>query len=793
MKRSTSLQVRLIGMVLLAAIPGWAVVYFVVHRTGAQNELLWLLLAAVAALLGLGAAWFGGERFIMRKVRRLEQAARLLGEGALGTRTGLETESGALGDLARSFDRMAVALEKRAEEREETEKTVLTRALQQTVVSALGQFALISRDLPALLNQAALMVTQTLEVQYCGIFELDPEGQSLSLREGVGWKEGRVGRATVMADPRTQIGYSLTAGEPVVVQDLGTDARFEGSLLLLDHGVVSGVTVAIAGQGQSFGVLGAHSTEARSFSEDEVHFLLAVATILAMGVARNRDEAELEKLAAFAKLSPNPVLELSADGKVTYFNQAALDLAGLTNRSPAEMLPSNIGSILQTCLREGRRPITLESQVDGRSLFWSFHPVPSGPAVYAYVTDWTERMSLERQLRQAQKMESLGQLAAGVAHDFNNLLTIIQGHSGLLLARGADLHPGIRDSAAAIFSASERAAGLTSQLLMFSRKGVIQPKLLDLREVISNTGQMLQRLLGETIALRPEFPAELPLIWADKGMIEQVLMNLAVNARDAMPRGGTLTIRADAVTVGEEQVANNPNARPGPCVCLQVTDTGCGMDSATMARIFEPFFTTKEVGKGTGLGLATVYGIVQQHEGWVEVTSELGQGTSFRIYFAARTQPLPASAASEVPTDTSIIKGKETILLVEDEPALRDLANVILQDCGYEVLEAASGRQALELWANNQDKVDMVITDMIMPEGVSGMDLARRLLSHKPDLKVMFVSGYSLDEMDTSFIRRGQAAFVQKPYTHASLARAVRECLDTATPASPQPPAAPGL
>jgi CheY-like chemotaxis protein len=377
-------------------------------------------------------------------------------------------------------------------------------------------------------------------------------------------------------------------------------------------------------------------------------------------------------------------------------------------------------------------------------------------------------------------MESVGQLAAGVAHDFNNMLTIIQGHAGMLLAR-RELSPQLMDSVQPIYFAAERAASLTRQLLMFSRKNVMQPALIDLREVVTNMSKMLQRLLGETVTLEVEAPPEIPLVQADTGMVEQVIMNLAVNARDAMPKGGTVTISTGAQEVDEAYAQTHPEARAGSFVCLQACDTGSGMDAATMARVFEPFFTTKEVGKGTGLGLATVYGIVKQHEGWIEVASEVGVGTVFSIFFPAKTEPVSAKPVEVAPA-AAVRGGKETILIVEDERILRDMAHVILEDCGYEVLEASTGVEALDVWNRRQGDINLLLTDMVMPEGLSGMDLAQKLLSTDPRLKIIFASGYSMDDLDTDFIRDGHATFLQKPYTHVTLAKAIRDSLDKEQP-----------
>jgi signal transduction histidine kinase/CheY-like chemotaxis protein/HAMP domain-containing protein len=776
MIRFSSLRARLVGTVFLAVAPAGILTYFLLKFSGTEQDFPWMVLAGVIGLVALAAAWIGGERFVLRQVRELYRAARQLAAGDLSSRTGLSHERSELGDLARTFDNLAASLENRVKEREQAEKTLIARSLQQTVVSALGQFALVSNDFGALLNQASILVAQTLEVEYSCILELKKENL-LCLCAGVGWKNGMIGKATFPADSKNQPGFTLSAGEPVVVEDLKTETRFGGAMLLTSHGVVSGITVAISEQGQAFGVLGAHTTHRRKFTEDEVHFLLAVATVLAMAVARKRAEAELERLALFAQLNPNPAMELSRDGSLTYFNQAAADLARSVGADETRaILPSNISSIVQTCLSSGQSRVNLETKVEGRTLSWLFHPVRTSQAVHAYAEDITDRLSLEAQLRQSQKMESVGQLAAGVAHDFNNMLTIIQGHSGMLLAKSGQRQD-LLDSAQAIYFAAERAANLTRQLLMFSRKNVMQPKAVDLREIVLHMTKMLERLLGETIVLEFQPPPEMPLILADTGMMEQILMNLAVNARDAMPEGGKLAIATSHMEIGEVYVQAHPEARLGSFVCLQVTDTGCGMDEDTMARIFEPFFTTKEVGKGTGLGLATVYGITKQHDGWVDVTSQPGAGTNFSVFFPAHSQPIEVKTPTTAP-DASVPGGNETILIVEDEPVLRDMAHLILHDCGYRILEASSGREALMVWDRHQGAIDLVVTDVVMPEGISGMDLAQRLLATKPRLKIVFASGYSMESLDTAFVRNGRAGFLQKPYTHVTLAQAVRSALD---------------
>jgi len=383
----------------------------------------------------------------------------------------------------------------------------------------------------------------------------------------------------------------------------------------------------------------------------------------------------------------------------------------------------------------------------------------------------------EEQLRQAQRMEAVGQLAGGVAHDYNNILTSTLMQLGLLLG-DPNLTEEMRHSLGQLVSDAERAASLTRQLLMFSRRQIIQVKQIDLNEVLANLLKMLRRLLGETINL--EFQGNPHPLWikADAGMIEQIVTNLCVNARDAMsPNGGRLTINARLVPVGAEAAQGNAEARPGIFVCLSVIDTGCGMDAATLKHIFEPFFTTKEVGKGTGLGLATVYGITKQHGGWVEVVSEVGRGSVFRVYLPAVTKAvLPDSGPAEVETR----KGTETILLVEDDQAVREMIVRGLQRYGYRVFVAADGREAEGIWHRHAEEIDLLFTDIRMPGGTSGLELYERFKHSKAGLQVVISSGYSEEIVKLGMSVNPFLVFLPKPYDVKTMADTVRRSLDRA-------------
>jgi len=397
------------------------------------------------------------------------------------------------------------------------------------------------------------------------------------------------------------------------------------------------------------------------------------------------------------------------------------------------------------------------------------------PMLLGLFRDVTAQKRLEEQLRQSQKMEAIGQLAGGVAHDFNNLLTVIHGHASLLVASGALAGVAAR-SAQQISQAAERAATLTRQLLAFSRRQLMQPRQLDMNQVVANMTKMLGRILGEDIALQVNYSPQPARVQADAGMMEQVLLNLAVNSRDAMPKGGLLAIRISALELEARRLAQHAEGRAGQFVCLSVIDMGCGIPVETLRRIFEPFFTTKEVGKGTGLGLATVYGIVKQHQGWIEVESEPGKGATFRVFLPRSLEA--AEVANDRPAEPAIRGGTETILVVEDEAPVRELVCSLLAGRGYQILQAESGAKGIQVWRENKDRIDLLLTDLIMPNQMNGRELAEKLWAERPNLKVIFTSGYSSDVVGKDFILRPGMNYLQKPYEPHKLALAVRDCLD---------------
>jgi two-component system cell cycle sensor histidine kinase/response regulator CckA len=389
--------------------------------------------------------------------------------------------------------------------------------------------------------------------------------------------------------------------------------------------------------------------------------------------------------------------------------------------------------------------------------------------------DVTERRNLERQLLQAQKMEAVGRLAAGIAHDFNNLLTAIYGSTELLLG-GLSADDERREDVQEIKKAAERAAALTRQLLAFSRQQVLAPQILDLNTVVADVERMLRRLIGEDIEFRSVLAPGLGAVQADPGQVEQVIMNLVVNARDAMPRGGQLAIETANAELDDVYAERHIAVRPGRYVMLAVSDTGIGMNADTKARIFEPFFTTKEKGKGTGLGLATVYGIVKQSSGYIWVYSEPGQGTTFKVYLprveAAAEPPAPK------PVAPASLRGTETVLVAEDEEAVRNLTRRVLEGHGYAVLAARDGEEALRLATEHAGPIHLLLTDVVMPS-MSGRQLAERLVSARSEMKVLYLSGYTNDAIVHHGMLDPGIAFLQKPFTPEALVRKLREVLDS--------------
>jgi two-component system, cell cycle sensor histidine kinase and response regulator CckA len=394
--------------------------------------------------------------------------------------------------------------------------------------------------------------------------------------------------------------------------------------------------------------------------------------------------------------------------------------------------------------------------------------------VLSFIRDITEHKRLEEQFRQSQKMEAIGLLAGGVAHDFNNILSAIMMNIGLT-QNHPGLDPEINQTLNELKIEIHRAADLTRQLLLFSRRSAMEKKLLDMNEVVASMLKMLRRVIGEHIELKFNHDSGESLLSADTSMLEQVIMNLAVNARDAMSKGGILTLGIKRMHVAEERAEARPKSQQGEFVCLSVSDTGCGMNEETRKHIFEPFFTTKETGKGTGLGLATVYGIVIQHNGWIEIESEIERGTAFRVFLPASSESVADKSLSD---KSQVLHGHETILLVEDDPFLRFKIGQGLRSLEYQVIEASNGQEAMQKWQEHREQIDMLFSDMVMPGGMTGLELAHHLRNMKSDIKVIITSGYS-EETATDYEKPLEGmGYLQKPYTIRIISKAIRDCFN---------------
>lgn len=566
---------------------------------------------------------------------------------------------------------------RRAEERlrendEQFRRSLEVRARQQAAVASLGNRALTIGSMSDLLDEVVQVVAKTLDLPYSSVLERRSDGESLVYRAVTGWKNVTVGSTTVALSESTQAGYTYLRNQPALVTDLEEETRFSGSAVLREYNVRSGIAVLIPGPGRSFGVLEAHDSRRRDFSQDDVHFMQAIAHVLGSALERHRGEA------AF---------------------------------------------------------------------------------------------------RQAQRLEAVGRLASGVAHDFNNMLTAITGY-GEMLRNGFKPDDPMREDVDEILGAAQRAATLTRQLLAFSRQSVLQPRLIVMNDVVRGIYNMLTRIVGSKIDFRTSLDPDLGLVKADPSQMEQVILNLCVNAKDAMPQGGSLELKTCNVDLDADASRDAGIEKPGNYVMIAVTDSGTGMDSETRVRIFEPFFSTKPAEKGTGLGLATVYGIVKQSGGDIWVYSEVGRGTTFKVFLPRVDEPLADEVAAKANRGAAP-RGSETILLADDEPPILKVARRILESAGYRVLTASDGAKALEVAAAHNGTIDLLLTDMVMPE-LGGRQVADKLRADRPGLRVLYLSGYT----DTAAARQGLmepgAAFLQKPFSSDSLVRRVREVLDVA-------------
>ena len=619
-----------------------------------------------------------------------------------------------------------------------------------------------------------------------GIFMLDPAGHVSSWNPGAEKSKGY--KAEEIIGRHFSCFYTA--------EDVAAGQPERGLRVALEEGRFEGEVLRVRKGGEPFWAI-VTITDIRDAFGQHVGFANVTRDIterkLAEETLRLRDRA-IESFAQGVSIS-DPT---QPDNPIIYVNDSFTRLTGYSREEAVgkncrflqgpRTAPAAVAEI-RAAVRDGRPCLVelMNYRKDGTP-FWNalaVSPLHDAGRLTHFVgvqTDLSPLKLMEEQFHQSQKMEAVGQLAAGVAHDFNNLLTIISGYSELLLG----ILPGDdpkREAVTAISEAGERAAGLTRQLLTFSRQAVLEPKVIDLNAAVRDSVNLLRRVIGEDVLLTAVLDPDIRLIRADPGQVGQVLMNLAVNARDAMPQGGKLTIETADVVLDEDFTADHADCKPGRYVKLSVSDNGQGMAPAVQARVYEPFFTTKGPGKGTGLGLATVYGIVRQSGGGIDLYTEPGHGTTFKIYLPAIDEPLNPRGPDR--RAAPVAGGTETILLVEDEDAVRAIALLALQTQGYTVWQADGGKKALKVAERHHGHIDLLVTDVIMP-GMSGRELAEVLTARHPGLRVLYVSGYTDDAVIRHGILQAEVAFLQKPYTPLMLARKVREVLDQARgPAAP--------
>ncbi len=602
------------------------------------------------------------------------------------------------------------------------------------------------------------------------------------------------------APPPQKVGRSCTAyvfrtGRPASIPQ----SEFErlvasGEVELVGTSSPSWLGVPLRSASATIGVLVVqHYTDSNAYSQRDLEFLASVGGQIALAIERKRSETALRDSEARLRVLVEqlPAILWTVDSSLRFTSALG---AGLTRVGvkPEDVVGKTMEDFFETSdlgflpIAEHRRAVSGEPgtfHMEWRGGSYACHVeamrAPDGRAYGAIcmALDVSDRKKLEAQLRQAQKMEAVGRLAGGIAHDFNNLLMVIQGYAELLIDRSK---PGdaFRRNAEQIQEASQRAASLTRQLLAFSRKQMLAPSVLNIQSVVADMEKILRRLIGEDIELVSVNAPDLWRIKADRSQIEQVILNLAVNARDAMPRGGKLTIETENVEFDNSQARLPVILTPGRYVMLAVTDNGCGMDTETQAHIFEPFFTTKEKGKGTGLGLATVYGIVKQSGGYIWVYSEPGQGTTFKVYLPRVEEGLtPQEVRAEL---RNVPRGTETILLVEDEQGVRDLAREYLEISGYKVLVAENGAAAVKVASDHGGAIDLVMTDVVMP-GLSGSELTKRIEAIRPGIRILYMSGYTDQAIMHHGILGPDIVLLQKPFTLSALAHKLRDALTKQT------------
>ncbi|MFC1707154.1 ATP-binding protein [Planctomycetota bacterium] len=760
-----------------------------------------ILLQATAAFLALRLIWVTGRRlawviiavaFVIMALRRaitlfrpmigaewnyLDLTAELV---ALGVSIILVVGVAAIAPLFRSIV--------------SSEKELTARARQQASVLALGQMALSGMELETLLDEAVAQVTATLGVDRCQVLELQEDWSSLVPKAGVGWTDGapmptgiQTGRppGSVARDERS---------DHAAAEDTSTDMLFELPAVLGAEDVAGGANVTIHGPERPYGTLRVHSTEGRLLTTDDINYLQAVGNVLAEAIERGRAEQSVKRSEERFRMLIENALDLitivTADGTIRYQSPSSKRMLGydpvqLSQRSMFDFLHHDDYEVMKGALE---RAAADKGSVQSAVVRFQ-HADESWRVLEAVCTvvretgdslrlvvnarDNTERKELEEKLHQSQQLEAVGRLAGGVAHDFNNLLTVISGYSEQVIYGLEDEDPVLQDLEV-IADAATRAGELTRRLLAFGRRQILSPKVMSLNESVRDIEKLLRSTVGEGVELVSILDPKLGRISADPGQMDQVLVNLAANARDAMPKGGRLEINTANVTFEEDREGGL--VQKGRYVKLQVRDTGLGMTEEVRRHVFEPFFTTKELGKGTGLGLATVYGIVRQSGGYIRVDSSVGEGTVFEILFPRTNIPAEEITRRQDRDPTAIPRGTEAILVVEDDDPLRALTVRILRSLGYTVHEARHPGEALLKSEGLEGSLDLVLTDVVMPE-MNGPELARRIRERGTTARILYMTGHAEALADEHGPPVEERQILNKPFTAADLGRKVRDVL----------------
>jgi len=686
------------------------------------------------------------------------------------------------------------------------------RLHQQALLAELGHIALIDVTLDTLLGEACRLTALGLGIQYCKALEYQPDQGRFLVRAGVGWHEGVVGHATIGADLASPAGYAFQTRRPVISNHLAEEERFRTPELLVEHDIQRAINVILDGQDPPFGVLEADSPTDGDFTERDLAFLEAVANLLGMAVQRHRADAEIRRLnetlasqveerTAQLQASQHQIqllydhssechalLVVGESGEFVYeeLNPAALRLYG---KSRDEVIGRTLGEVhapepateIAHALNEAlatERPVRYQRALGSSLIDAVAAPVPDHPGearrVAVSARDVTESRQLEEQLRQAQKMEAVGQLTGGVAHDFNNLLTVVIGNLDVMELGLTDERL-VRLLGAARRGA-ERAATLTHRLLAFSRKQPLTPQPVDLNKLVGGMSDLLRRSLGETVTIDTSLAGDLWQTIADANQIENALLNLALNGRDAMPSGGKLTIGTTNAVLDAAYAARYPEVARGEYVLLSVSDTGTGMSAETLAKAFEPFFTTKDIGNGSGLGLSMVYGFARQSGGHAAIKSAPGHGTTVELYLPRLIAP---AAAAEAVAVVPMPDGRtgETILVVEDDEDVRAYSVTALETLGYVVHTARHAEEALRR-LDELAHIDLLFTDVGLPGGTNGRELAEAAGVARPDLKVLFTTGYASRAVVHDGTLEPGIDMIGKPFTLKEIALKLRDVLD---------------